>query len=162
MYKIQHATAEDIRLIRELALEIWPKTYSSILSTEQIEFMMDMMYSEAALLKQMNEGAEFLIAYENDLPVAFASYQMIEASLYKLQKIYVLESQQGKGTGRFMIDYIIGKVKEAGASRLQLQVNRYNKAKEFYNRLGFTVIDEADFDIGGGYFMNDYIMEKML
>jgi len=86
----------------------------------------------------------------------------MEANLYKLQKIYVLASQQGKGTGRFIIDYIITRVKEAGASRLQLQVNRYNNAKEFYNRLGFTVIGEADFDIGNGYFMNDYIMEKTL
>ena len=162
MYKLEHATPSDIPLIRQLALDIWPQTYSAILSKEQIDFMLDMMYSEASLLKQMNEGAEFLIAYENDSPVAFASYQMMEASLYKLQKIYVLASQQGKGTGRLIIDYIISRVKEAGASRLQLQVNRYNNAKEFYNRLGFTVIEEADFDIGNGYFMNDYIMEKTL
>jgi ribosomal protein S18 acetylase RimI-like enzyme len=61
-----------------------------------------------------------------------------------------------------MIDYIIKQVKEKGATTLQLQVNRYNKAKDFYNKLGFTVIEETDFDIGNGYFMNDYVMEKKL
>jgi ribosomal protein S18 acetylase RimI-like enzyme len=48
------------------------------------------------------------------------------------------------------------------AKALQLQVNRFNKAKEFYEKLGFTVIKTADFDIGNGYFMNDYVMEKKL
>jgi ribosomal protein S18 acetylase RimI-like enzyme len=73
-----------------------------------------------------------------------------------------LPSQQGKGTGRFLLDYILKEIKQQGAVSLQLQVNRYNKAKDFYEKLGFTVIEEADFDIGNGFFMNDYVMEKKL
>jgi ribosomal protein S18 acetylase RimI-like enzyme len=162
MFRIQKATVEEIPLIRELTFQVWPQTYAPILSKEQIEYMLEMMYSEGALDQQMKEGTRFLIVYENEEPVGFASYQEIQPSIFKLHKIYVLPSQQGKGTGRFLLDHILEEIKQNGAAALQLQVNRYNKARNFYEKLGFTVIEEADFDIGNGYFMNDYVMEKAI
>ena len=57
-----------------------------------------------------------------------------------------------------MIDYIIRAIQPLGAKTLLLQVNRHNKAKQFYDKLGFKVLKMADFDIGRGYFMNDYVM----
>ena len=162
MLKIRMATSKDIPLIRELTFKVWPQTYAAIVSREQIEYMMEMMYSEASLLKQMNEGCRFIIAYDNNEPVGFASCQETEPSLFKLHKIYVLKTQQGKGTGKFMIEYLLNDIRQKGGSALQLQVNRHNKARNFYEKLGFVTIQEADFDIGNGYFMNDYIMEKKL
>ena len=162
MYNIRHATAEDIPLIRELTYKVWPQTYAGIISAEQINYMLDMMYSEDSLRKQLNAGAEFIILYDNEEPVGFASYQEIKPAIHKLHKLYVLPSQQGKGTGRYIIDYIIGCIKEEGASSLQLQVNRNNKAKGFYEKNGFAVIEEIKLDIGNGYIMDDYIMEKKL
>ena len=85
-----------------------------------------------------------------------------EHNIYKLDKIYVLPSQQGKGTGKFVIDYIVNEIKQKGATALQLQVHRKNKAINFYEKLGFVIIEEKDFDIGHGIFMNDYVMEKQL
>lgn len=162
MLKIRMATSKDIPLIRELTFKVWPQTYAAIVSREQIEYMMEMMYSEASLLKQMNDGCRFIIAYDNNEPVGFASCQETEPSLFKLHKIYVLNSQQGKGTGKFMIEYLLNDIRQKGGSALQLQVNRHNKARNFYEKLGFVTIQEADFDIGNGYFMNDYVMEKKL
>lgn len=162
MLKIRKATSKDIPLIRELTFKVWPQTYAAIISREQIEYMLEMMYSEASLLKQMNEGCRFIIAYDNNEPVGFASCQETEPSLFKLHKIYVLNSQQGKGTGKFMIEYLLNDIHQKGGSALQLQVNRHNKARNFYEKLGFVTIQEADFDIGNGYFMNDYVMEKKL
>lgn len=162
MLKIRKATSKDIPLIRELTFKVWPQTYAAIISREQIEYMMEMMYSEASLLKQMNEGCRFIIAYDNNEPVGFASCQETEPSLFKLHKIYVLNTQQGKGTGKFMIEYLLNDIRQKGGSALQLQVNRHNKARNFYEKLGFVTIQEADFDIGNGYFMNDYVMEKKL
>jgi GNAT superfamily N-acetyltransferase len=124
--------------------------------------MLEMMYSKSSLEKQMKEGSQFIIVYDNDGPVGFAAYFLKEKSIYKLDKIYILPSQQGKGTGKFLLEHIIEEIKSKNAKALQLQVNRYNKARNFYEKLGFTVIDEKDFDIGNGYFMNDYVMEKRL
>jgi diamine N-acetyltransferase len=161
-FSIRNATLNDIPLIRELAYQVWPQTYAGLLSKEQIEYMLEMMYSESSLTKQIKEGAQFIIVYDNGEPAGFASYQEIKPALFKLHKIYVLPSQQGKGTGRLVIDHIITEIKQQKAQALQLQVNRNNKAKDFYEKLGFAVVEEFKLDIGNGFVMDDYLMEKKL
>ena len=160
LLSIRNASVDDVRLIRELTFKVWPQTYAAIISQQQIDYMLDMMYSEASLKKQMEEGSRFIIAEDGAEPVGFASYEEIKSTVFKLHKLFILASQQGKGAGRFVIDYIINEIKQKAATALQLQVNRHNKAGSFYEKLGFVVIEEADFDIGNGYFMNDYVMEK--
>jgi len=120
------------------------------------------MYSESSLEKQMNSGSQFIFVYDDEEPVGFAAYFSKELSIYKLDKIYILPSQQGKGTGRFVIDYIVDELKKKEASALQLQVKRDNKARFFYEKLGFKILHEINVDIGNGYLMNDYLMEKKL
>lgn len=163
MFSIRNASVEDIPLIRELTFKVWPQTYAAIISQQQIGYMLDIMYSDASLKEQMTEdGSQFIVVYDETEPVGFAAYQEINPTTWKLHKIYILTSQQGKGTGKFVIDHIIKEIQQQGATALQLQVNRHNKARSFYEKIGFTVIEEADFDIGNGYFMNDYVMEKNL
>ena len=160
MLSVNKATTSDIPLIRQLTFAIWPQTYSAVISKAQIDYMLEQMYNPATLQKQMEEeGCTFIIVYDDKEPVAFASYNETEPQLWKLNKIYILPSQQGKGTGKFIINYIVDEIKTKQAKALQLQVNRQNKAKDFYERLGFKIIKTADFDIGNGYFMNDYVME---
>ena len=163
MLSVTKAAVTDIPLVRQLTFAIWPQTYSSIISKEQIDFMLDQMYNPATLKKQIEEeGCTFIIVYDEEEAVAFASYNEAELQRWKLNKIYILPSQQGKGTGKFIINYIVDEIKGKHAKSLQLQVNRQNKAKDFYERLGFKIIKTADFDIGNGYFMNDYVMELEL
>lgn len=156
---IRKATKGDIPIIHQLAHAIWHSAYSKILSAHQLKYMLELMYSEASLQKQFNEGHNFLILEENKKPIAFADYNQLKDDVYKLQKIYVLPDQQGKSIGKMLINDVIEKVKAKGASALMLNVNRHNKAKQFYEHLGFTVISEEDIDIGEGYFMNDYVMK---
>jgi len=163
MFEIKKAGPGDISLIRELTFRVWPQTYASILSQEQIDYMLDMMYSESALQKQMTrEGCQFIIVYEDGNPVGFASYHEDEPRRWKLNKIYILQNQQGRGTGKFVINYILEEIKKQKAGALFLQVNQYNPAKVFYERLGFSEVDFINLDIGNGFFMNDFIMEKKL
>ena len=150
MLKILTASVEDIPLIRQLTFAVWPQTYSPIISQQQVDYMLEMMYSESSLRQQMEEGTQFILVYEENEPVGFAACQKIEPTIWKLHKIYILATQQGKGTGKFLMDHIIKEVQQQGAQVLQLQVNRNNKAKSFYEKIGFKVIEEADFDIGNG------------
>lgn len=162
LLNIRNASVNDVALIRELALNVWPQTYATIISKEQIDYMLEMMYSEDSLKEQLIEGCIFIIVEEGKVPVGFASYEEIKPAIFKLHKIYILADQQGKGTGKYVIDHIISHIRLQGAKTLQLQVNRNNNAKLFYEKLGFKIIKKADFDIGKGYFMNDYVMEKEL
>ena len=163
MFVIRKATVKDIPLIRQLTFAIWPQTYTQLLTKEQIEYMLQLIYSETSLQKQMEiDGCTFIIIYEDNKPVAFASYSQTKPQVWKLHKIYVLATQQGKGTGKFIINFIVEEIKQQNAKALQLQVKRDNPAQDFYKKLGFTIIETADFDIGNGYFMKDYVMELSL
>src|SRR6185436_5709255 len=149
MFEIKTAATKDIPLIRELTFRVWPQTYASILTQEQIDYMLDMMYSEASLERQLTkEGCQFIIVYEDGNPVGFASYSETKPGKWKLHKIYILQNQQGKGTGRFVIGYIIQEIKKQNASSLFLQVNKHNNAKSFYEKLGFAEVDFIYLDIG--------------
>ncbi len=159
---IRTATEKDISLIHQLAHIIWPETYEKILSAAQLQYMLQMIYSEASLQKQFDEKHNFLIVEEGKQAIAFADYSLLKNAVYKLNKIYVLPDQQGKSIGKLIIDYIIQEIKKENATALLLNVNRNNKAKQFYEHLGFKVISEEDIDIGSGYFMNDYIMSYEL
>ena len=159
---IRPATVKDINIISSLADDIWPPTYQDILSADQVRYMMDLFYSHDSLRRQIMEQKHQFVIMEDDIaPIGFASYSPInKTSIYKLHKIYVLPGLQGKGLGKFIVDYIVEKIKPLGATALQLNVNRYNKARFFYEKLGFKVIREEDIDIGNNYFMNDFVMEK--
>jgi RsiW-degrading membrane proteinase PrsW (M82 family)/GNAT superfamily N-acetyltransferase len=157
---IRKAYPHDIPLIRDLAFKIWPVTYSSIVGMDQVNYMLGLLYSESRLAEDMQKGIEFVILYDGVQPIGFASIGLMEPQVYKLHKIYVLTSYQGKGAGKFILNELITAIKQKGATSLLLNVNRNNPAKGFYEKLGFTVIKEENIDIGNGYLMNDYVMEK--
>lgn len=144
-------------------MQVWPQTYIPILGDVQVRYMLDTMYNQPELQRQMETGQQYLLCYFGDRPVGFASYTQIEDSIYKLNKIYILSAMQGKGAGKFMMDYLVNELRNKNATALDLNVNRYNgNAQSFYERYGFQVIKVEDIDIGGGYFMNDYVLRYEL
>lgn len=164
MIKIKPAEINDLPVIRKLAYEIWPSAYGKILGKAQLDYMLDKIYSASALTHQMNVlKHHFILVSENKMPIGFAAFSAhINPFIYHLNKIYVLPDQQGKNIGKQILDYIISEIKKSGATSLQLNVNRHNKAFHFYEKQGFRIIREEDIDIGEGYFMNDYVLELKL
>ena len=161
MFEIRKATLEDISLINELAWIVFPHTYKELLSQGQIEFMMDWMYSPTNLQKQMTEdGHIYFIAYKDEVPAGYLSIQPEGEHTYHLQKIYVLPHFQGMKLGKLLFNHAIKAIKELHPEpcQMRLNVNRENKAVTFYQRMGMVKVDEGDFPIGNGYYMNDYIM----
>lgn len=157
--KCVQAAESEIPLIRDLAYRTWPVAYGSILSTSQMEYMLEKFYSNDALKQQMHSGHIFLMAYHNHIPSGFASYAIDqEKRSSRLHKLYVLPDNQGKGLGQMLLDAVIQRVRSR-ADTLELNVNRHNKALHFYERNHFKVIRTEDIDIGAGYYMNDYVME---
>lgn len=162
-YRIRQATAADIPTLIQLAEATWEPTYSSILTKEQIDFMFAEIYAEAALEKQLKQGQTFLLLEEGEEPVGFASFSEKDAAakVYKLNKIYLLPQTQGKGYGKLLLQAVEHEVKQLGAAILDLNVNRYNSAKVFYERCGYQVWQQEDIAIGP-YWMNDFVMRKTL
>lgn len=157
--KIIPASEHDLELVRQIALQTWPEAYGNIISGEQMDFMLDWMYSPESLRDQLlNQGHRFLLAGE----LGFASFEhhVKGRRATKIHKLYVLPQAQGLGVGKALVEAVDGFARTAGDTELVLNVNRFNKALHFYLRLGFAIAGEEDIDIGRGFWMQDYIMRR--
>lgn len=162
MYTIKQANAEDRELIRKIAALTWEPTYRDILSKKQIDYMFEMMYSPDSLKTQMEKlHHQFFIIYADSIPIAYLSIEPKPGNRFNFQKIYSLPEMHGKGVGRFIIEQGIDYLKTHYPLpfTIELYVNRYNSAVSFYQHLGLKIVGTRDYDIGNGFFMNDYIME---
>lgn len=155
------ATKEQLAIVKNLAYIIWPNAYETILSKAQLDYMLEMIYSIDSLEKQFNNGHVFILIEDDQNFIGFASYELNcnNSNKTKLQKLYVLPEIQGKGIGKQVIDYIKEKVVLSNNVALFLNVNKFNKAKDFYQKYGFQIIKEEVIDIGNNYIMDDYVME---
>lgn len=160
--EIRIATEKDLSIVREIAFVTWPVTYGTILSQDQLDYMLHLIYSLDALTIQMKEKKHcFLFAQDASGILGFASYS-IENSLGRLHKLYVLPSAQGKKVGTDLLSFIEREASKAGCAHMQLNVNRYNDALHFYKQKGYSILFEEDIPIGKSYSMNDYRLEKRL
>lgn len=159
--EILEATEQDIPIIHALAEEVWWPTYRPILSEEQISFMLKKMYSESALREQMNSDVKFLLVKRETENVAFAGYSLEHGSapILKIHKIYVLPSEQGKGTGKRLIEYLCNLAKDLNIPEVELNVNRANPAFGFYQKVGFEIKETVDIPYYQ-FVLNDYVMRK--
>lgn len=152
------ATLSHIPVIHALANEIWYTHYPGIITTAQIDYMLRTRYSPAAIAEGMKRGERFYLAIEGEMPVAYAAFER-GAHSYFLHKFYVLTRLHRQGTGTRFWQFLEAEMNEP--LPIRLQVNRQNyKAINFYFRHGFTIEQVADFDIGNGFFMNDFVMVK--
>ncbi len=165
MISIQKNKDDGFASIRSIAAAVWPIAYGAILSKEQLAYMMEMMYSVAALQQQATENKHhFIVALDDETPVGFASFELNanETKKTKIHKIYVLSNMQGKGIGKQLINFIDREAEKHKQSALFLNVNKHNIAQHFYKKLGFTITQEEVIAIGNGYVMDDYVMEKSI
>lgn len=161
MRAIRKATSQDIELIRQLALEVFPATYKNILTVEQIAYMLDWMYSSESLYQQMTEkNHSYFIGYKGDSPFGYASIEQKEEDVFCLQKIYILPSFQGEHLGSYLFQELINYIKKVHLTEftLELNVNKNNPALKFYERMGMKKVGERKAPIGNDFYMDDYIM----
>lgn len=165
MLVISQATTKDFKIIQEIAYKSWPATYGSILSKEQIDYMLNLFYSEETLLENLNKkGHCFILVFEGNNGLGFASYEhnYSNKNVTRLHKIYLLPEAQGKGAGKLLIDSVEELAKENDSTAISLNVNKFNKALSFYQKIGFKVVAEEVIELDFGYLMEDYKMEKQL
>ena len=155
------ATEAVIPVLSELARAIWCTWYPAIISQEQIDYMLEKMYSAASLTEQMLEKHHhFHLCYAGEALIGYASVSTTDGKSYFLHKFYVDTEQHQRGVGKQLLAYL-----EATYTPevIRLTVNRKNfVAINFYFRNGFVIESVEDFAIGNGFEMNDFVMCKTL
>ncbi len=86
-----------------------------------------------------------------------------ETNRYFISKIYLLKEHRGRGLATAIDRLYENLARKRGLDALYLTVNKKNAmAIRAYEKLGFETIESVETDIGEGFIMDDYIMEKKL
>ncbi|MFT6733772.1 MAG: GNAT superfamily N-acetyltransferase [Polaribacter sp.] len=175
---IQPLTHATIKPLVKLAFKIWHEHYDSIIGSDQVNYMLEKFQNENAIVQQQLEGYQYYSAFENtntynsdklhksnenigQLMGYFSIKEEANNNLF-ISKFYLSNQARGKGYGRKMLEFIELKARKLNKTSLDLTVNKFNNAYEIYLKLGFEKVGSAQFDIGGGYIMDDYLLKKIL
>jgi diamine N-acetyltransferase len=153
----------DIAAVIDLAGVIWRHHYPGIVSMEQIDYMLAQRYTPAIMRAQMHSGnAWWDKAVLDGRTMGFAQYEQGERWM-KLDKLYVHQDYQRQGFGGRMLAHVEDEARRLGFGAVRLNVSRHNlKSIAAYRKNGYAVVDSVVADIGRGFVMDDYVMEKKL
>ena len=152
----------DIKIVKELADEIWTEHYTPIIGTDQVRYMLANFQSFEAIDKQISEGMTYFLLYFQGEPVGYMASKPEDEDMF-LSKIYVLSRMRGKGIGGYGMNFLATMAREKGFAHLSLTVNKNNSDSiRAYEKLGFINQGPLQTDIGQGFIMDDYLMKKKL
>lgn len=159
---IEKVTTEtQIETVARLAFEIWNQHFTPIIGKAQVDYMVDKFQSKKAIAEQLDEGYSYYLLEADGDYIGYTGICPKEDEMF-LSKLYILASQRGKGHGRKTVEFIEDIAREKGLDKITLTVNKNNTdAIKAYEKFGFKNTGPIVTDIGGGFVMDDYRMEKV-
>lgn len=154
----------ELRKIAEIADKIWHECFVDIISKGQIDYMVEKFQSLDAMTNQIeSQGYNYFAVYDNGELCGYIGTKSEDDDRYFLSKLYLHKDKRGRGIASLMLKEVFAEARKNGKKRVYLTVNKHNcHAIEVYKKTGFVIVDTAVTDIGGGYVMDDYIMEYKL
>jgi ribosomal protein S18 acetylase RimI-like enzyme len=154
--------SHDIGIVARLSREIWEEHYVPIIGQRQVDYMLDRFQTPEAISEQMEGGHRYFLLRDEGEAVAYlALVPDADAGEMFLSKFYVRRDRRGEGLGRQMIEFTEKLCRELGLKRIRLAVNKNNERSiRIYKSLGFHRADTRVKNIGGGFVMDDYVLEK--
>ncbi|MDR2364354.1 MAG: GNAT family N-acetyltransferase [Zoogloeaceae bacterium] len=162
-FDIRPVTPPDVPAIAALTREIWLAAYPGIISRAQIDFMLEQRYDHQRLLDDLEDPGKWLDqAFDGERRIGFAGCELCKGE-YKLDKLYILPQSQHQGAGGALVAHAAARARELGYPCMILAVNKRNEqAIRAYRKYGFSVREATTTDIGNGFLMDDYIMERQI
>lgn len=156
-------SSEEINLISKTAKEIWLEAFTDIATIDQLEYMIEKFQSSDAIKNQIdNENILYFIVYKDEKIAGYTALKLCENSLF-VSKLYILKPHRSSVITDTLFDFIDNYAKDNNKNKIWLNTNKNNlRAIRAYQKRNFSIIDSKCSDIGNGYVMDDYILEKSL
>jgi ribosomal protein S18 acetylase RimI-like enzyme len=153
---------DDVEALCTLAREIWRSHYPPIIGAAQTEYMLAQRYDPATVSAELaRQDIRWVVAYEDETPVGFASYHLDAPGEVRIDKLYVHPARQRRGIGGMLVEHACKLARTLGASAVTLAVNKRNRnAIAAYHKHGFEIREAVVKEIGGGFVMDDYVMAR--
>jgi len=153
-------TKAQFILIEQLGDTIWREHYTSIIGIEQVEYMLNKFQTAKVIEFQVSDGYEYYLILKNEQPVGYLSIKKDNGALF-LSKLYVLQKLRGHGLGKLAMNFVKNRANALDCNKIKLTVNKYNtNSISVYEKIGFNKTGAVVMDIGNGFIMDDYTMEK--
>ena len=154
-------TSAQIAEVARMAREVWNEHYVPLIGQAQVDYMVGKFQTPDAMESQIESGYEYFQIRQAGKNMGYAAirHDAADARLF-VSKLYVLAAWRKSGAGRQTLELIERMARERGATHLWLTVNKGNPSVRAYERLGFKIAEAIVVDIGGGFVMDDYKMEK--
>lgn len=154
----------ELRRIAELANEIWHECFVGIISSGQIDYMVDKFQSLGAMTEQIeNQNYSYFAVRDNGELCGYIGVKSEDDDRFFLSKLYLHKNYRGKGISSLMLAKVFDEARKTNKKRVYLTVNKHNdRAVAVYKKIGFTTVDMTVTDIGNNYVMDDFIMEYKL
>jgi len=155
------SSAAQVAEVARMAHEVWNEHYVPLIGQAQVDYMVAKFQTAEAMHSQIASGYEYFQIHQSGQSVGYAAIRHDAADARLLvSKLYVLSASRRSGAGRQTLVLMERMARERGATHLWLTVNKANPSVRAYERLGFDIVDAMVVDIGGGYVVDDYKMEK--
>jgi RimJ/RimL family protein N-acetyltransferase len=159
---IEVLTDDQLDIVDALAIEIWHEHYEPIIGKQQVDYMVDKFQSKAAMQEQIKNGYIYYLVEEEGRKIGYIGIQPKEDELF-LSKLYIKSSERGKGFGKKAVQFIGDLAREKKLKKITLTVNKGNvKSIAAYEKMGFRNLGSIVMDIGNGFIMDDFKMEKII
>jgi diamine N-acetyltransferase len=155
---------EHITIVVRLAREIWREHYEPIIGRKQVDYMLEKFQSEQALVEQLGESYEYYLVVHHGQNVGYVAVVPDKSGpALMLSKLYVGKSERGHGFGKKTLQFVENLCLQRGITRIWLTVNKNNaRSIAWYSRMGFRNAGSIIQDIGGGFVMDDFRLEKTI
>ncbi len=151
---------DEILELARLAEEIWREYYISIITIEQIDYMINQFQSVPAIELQIQQGYEYYLIRYLNRSVGYLSVKVEPSRKLFLSKFYIGKEYRGRGYASLTMAFLKRLCAERELSHIWLTVNRHNEPSiKIYEKMGFKIEREQVADIGNGFVMDDFIME---
>lgn len=152
----------DIKQTAFIAAEIWHEHFTPIIGEQQVNYMLDKFQSEHAISEQIQQGYTYFALMNDNQQIGYTGIKTQQDCLF-LSKLYIKKDFRGCGYSKVMLDQIEKEAKQNNKSIIRLTCNKNNaNSLAVYKKLGFQIVRQEKTDIGNGFYMDDFILEKQL
>ena len=161
---IKVSTYRSITELARLAGEIWNEYFPPLIGQDQVDYMVEKFQSIEAINEQINSGYDYYFISDHDQNVGYTGLiGQPDRGAIQISKLYLLKDWRGRGIAGQVLESISAMALQGGYNKLYLTVNKYNHlAINAYEKYGFSRVGDIVMDIGGGFVMDDFEMQKVL
>lgn len=166
---VKKASLNDASLLAHIGSTTFYDTFHTFHTKEDMEEYLQTAYSLSTIQKYLQDPSiYYAIAYHQETPVGYlklkfaSTHALLKGKQVELEKIYVVDSEFGKGAGKLLMDHALVIAKQHQYEILFLGVWEQNhRAVAFYKKYGFEVFTTRTFQLGQNL-CDDFLMKLSL